>query len=107
MTMGKERLHFKVWTRGNQVKHDLRPNFKILPLPRSSGSACTTTALPIMEWTPVRGIYILKVRKRKLSVLDPIKLRSNFINKNINQMKTIQKENQHCRTQAHLNMWLI
>lgn len=36
---------------------------KHLPFPRSSGSACTTTALPNMECGPLSGIYKLKTRK--------------------------------------------
>lgn len=33
---------------------------RLLPLPRSSGSACTTTARPSIEWGPFREIYTSK-----------------------------------------------
>jgi len=41
----------------------LKGNIDKLPLPRSSGSPWTTTALPIMECGPVRGICLSMIVK--------------------------------------------
>lgn len=39
-----------------KFKH-LRRSIKKLPFPKSSGSEWTTTARPMMEFVPERGIY--------------------------------------------------
>lgn len=43
------------WIQDSLIQRD-QDEARNTPLPRSSGSACTTTARPIIEFTPVKGI---------------------------------------------------
>ena len=59
-----------------------------LPLPRSSGSAWTTTALPSMEWGPLNEIF----RKQQRHIINWSKVKINEL------IFYILRDNQTCRS---------